>query len=86
MADERPAGNYHILKAAQAALRVLREAELTKEEAFAAMATMSAVLMAHSQMADSQVEEALSYMRKTTRALLPETREGALKATKAVGH
>jgi hypothetical protein len=72
-----------IFNGAEKALAVLKDAGLTKQEAFAAIATMQAVLIGHSLMDRTQAKQAMAYVEKTTRTLLPEMLEQGREQAKA---
>lgn len=85
-AGARDDKHFHIFNAAEKAMAALRGAELTKEEAFAAIATMSAILMGHCLMDPAQVKFAFAYMEKTARTILPETLAQGRKMAKAASN
>lgn len=92
MADSTPVpeardnAHFHIFNAAEKAMGVLRESGITKQEAFAAIAVMQAILIGHSLMSPAQTTQAMAYVAKQTKDMLPEMLEQGRQIAKAAGH
>lgn len=84
--EARDDKHFHIFNAAEKAMAVLREAGITKQEAFAAIAVMQAILIGHSLMSPSQTTQAMAYVAKQTKDMLPEMLEAGRKMAKAASN